>query len=67
MVNFTHIAVLFLVEACKFCQNCIYVPPNTRSIPIINNLLDRTTVFPFEVDHKALNTSRDWDSAIPCN
>ena len=52
VVNFTHSCEQILL-------NCIYVLPNTRSIPIRHNLLDPTTVFPFRVNHQELDVSRD--------
>ena len=64
VVNFTHLALLCLVEASKFHQIVYYVLPNTRSIPTINNKLDPMTVLPFEVDHQALNFSRNRNLAI---
>ncbi len=59
-VNFTHIAGCLL--ACgseQISLNCIYFQPNIRSVPIMNISIDPITVFPFEVDHQALNVSRD--------
>ena len=58
--TFTDITALCLVEASKCLQIvCTNLLPNIRSIPIMNTQLDLITVFPFGVDHQALNVSRD--------
>ena len=42
----------------QILQNCIYIPPNIRSIHIINNKLDPMTVFPFGLTTKRKTQGR---------
>ena len=60
VVRFTLIAILR--ESKHISLNCLYFRTTIRTLAIINNNLNLITVFPFEIDQKALNSSREWNT-----